>query len=170
MRLRFEYSKLTEGLNGRIGIIDTSIPRENDESIIATVDKEVSARLIVDKLNELQSVATEKPLNLHKDFQEYEELISKMDKDARRRVEIEEEYFNKSNEIIQKAINENFDFKAVYGGNTKDTRQKYADEQLSDLVTERQELKFSKEEDTRKLGYIKRLIDMKIQLIRYEVK
>ena len=110
------------------------------------------------------------PLDLMKDFAEYDELITKMDKDARRRDEIEKEYFNKSNEIIQKAIDENFDFKAVYGGNTKDTRQKYADEQLSDLVTERQELKFSKEEDARKLGYIKRLIDMKIQLIRYEVK
>lgn len=168
--MRFEYSKLAKSLNGRIGIIDTTIPKENDERIIATVDKEVSARLIVDKFNELQELTEEKPLDLHSDFQEYNELISKMDKDARRRVEIEEEYFNKSNEIIQKAINENFDFKAVYGGNTKETRQKYADEQLSDLVTERQELKFSKEEDARKLGFLKRLIDMKIQLIRYEVK
>ena len=117
-------------------------------------------------LDELENA----PLDLYSTFQEYDELISKMNKDARRRVEIEEEYFNKSNEIIQKAINENFDFKVVYGGNTKDTRQKYADEQLSDLVTERQELKFSKEEDARKLGYIKRLIDMKIQLIKYEGK
>ena len=168
--MRFEYSTLEKGLDGRIGVIDTSIPRENDERVICTVDREVSARLIVDKLNELEALATEKPLDLHSDFQEYDELISKMDKDARRRVEIEEKYFNKSNEIIQKAINENFDFKAVYGGNTKETRQKYADEQLSDLVTERQELKFSKEEDARKLGFLKRLIDMKIQLIRYEVK
>ena len=164
--MRFEYSKLAEGLNGRIGVVDTTIPRGNDERIIATVDKETSARLLVDVLNELHGISEEKPLDLHHDFKEYNDLIIKMNKDARRRVEIEEEYFNKSNEIIQKAINENFDFKAVYGGNTKDTRQKYADEQLSDLVTERQELKFSKEEDARKLGYIKRLIDMKIQLIR----
>lgn len=168
--MRFEYSKLAKGLNGRIGIINTTIPKENDERIITTVDREVSARLIVDKLNELQELVEEKPLDLHSDFQEYDELISKMNKDARRRVEIEEEYFNKSNEIIQKAINENFDFKAVYGGNTKDTRQKYADEQLKELVTERQELKFSKEEDARKLGFLKRLIDMKIQLIRFEGK
>ena len=110
------------------------------------------------------------PLDLMKDFAEYDELIAKIDKDARRRDEIKKEYFIKSNEIIQKAINENFDFKAVYGGNTKETRQKYADEQLQELVTERQELKYSKDEDARKLGYIKRLIDMKIQLIKYEGK
>lgn len=125
---------------------------------------------VCDKLNILLDKLESKPLDLHSDFQEYDELISKMNKDARRRVEIEEEYFNKSNEIIQKAINENFDFKAVYGGNTKETRQKYADEQLQELVTERQELKYSKDEDARKLSFLKRLIDMKIQLIRYEVK
>lgn len=110
------------------------------------------------------------PLDLMGDFAEYDELISKMNKDARRRDEIEKEYFTKSNEIIQTAINENFDFKKEYGGNTKETRQKYADEQLTELVTERQELKYAKDEDARRLGFLKRLIDMKIQLIKYEGK
>lgn len=110
------------------------------------------------------------PLDLMGDFAEYDELISKMNKDARRRDEIEKEYFTKSNEIIQKALEDNFDFKGVYGGNTKETRQKYADEQLTELVTERQELKYAKDEDARRLGFLKRLIDMKIQLIKYEGK
>lgn len=168
--MRFEYSKLAEGLNGRIGVIDTTIPRGNDERIIATVDKETSARLLVDVLNELHGISEEKPLDLHHDFKEYDELISKMNKDARELFRLEKEYQNEFNRVLEEAIEHKVDFKALYGGNNASTRKQYVEEQLSDMLDEIQELKFCKTENQRQLDFLKRLIDMKIQLIRYEVK
>lgn len=110
------------------------------------------------------------PLDLMKDFAEYDELITKMDKDARELFRLEKEYQNEFNRVLEEAIEHKVDFKALYGGNNKDTRKQYVEEQLSDMLNEIQELKFCKTENQRQLDFLKRLIDMKIQLIKYEGK
>jgi len=100
-------------------------------------------------------------------FREYDERLDWLKATSERLVEIDREYEEKSPKILQEAIENGVDFKALYGGNTEKTRKKYVDEQLSDLILEKERLKLFKEDDNRRLGFIKRLIDMEIQLIRY---
>ena len=52
--------------------------------------------------------------------------------------------------------------------NNDKTRKKYVEEELSDLTDEKQELKLQKEEDNRRISFLKRLITMKIELLRYD--
>lgn len=125
---------------------------------------------VCDKLNRLLDKLESKPLDLHSDFQEYDELITKMNKDARELFRLEKEYQNEFNRVLEEAIEHKVDFKALYGGNNAATRKQYVEEQLSDMLDEIQELKFCKTENQRQLDFLKRLIDMKIQLIKYEGK
>ena len=108
------------------------------------------------------------PLDLIKDFAEWSERIDWLDKTNRRLAEIEEIYLLESQRIISEAQANNIDFKAIYGANNKDVRQQYADEQLADLLEEKQELEFLKADDNRRISFLYKLIDLKIQLIKYD--
>ena len=168
-----KYQVMTHGMNGRYGVVNSTIPFENDERVIVTVDSESRARIIVDELNSLQHQIEEKPLNLHEDFQEWENLIERINKNSRRLVEIDEEYNEKSEKILAEArkIKEETDVDVIkdkFGGNNDKTRKAYVKEELSDLLEEKKELTFLKDEDNRKISFLKRLIDMKIEMIKYE--
>lgn len=106
--------------------------------------------------------------SLKEDFDEYEERLNWLYKTSTRLMEIEREYDKKSTEVLQKAIADEVDFKALYGGNSEKTRKKYVDEQLSELLIEKERLKLFKEDDNRRIGLIKRVIDLKLNFI--EVK
>ncbi len=162
-----KYQVMTHGMNGRYGVVNSTIPFENDERVIVTVDSESRARIIVDELNSLQHQIEEKPLNLHEDFQEWENCIERINKTSRRLMEIKEIYQLESDRLLEEAREIKIDFKALYGGNNATTRKQYVDEQLSDLLEEKKELTFLKDEDNRKISFLKRLIDMKIELIKY---
>ena len=127
----------------------------------------ISFREIVNELLEKRF-----PIDLHKDFTEYEELITNMNEDARELVQKETEYAEKSDALLKLAAHikeENGDdiIKQKYGGNNDKTRKKYVEDELKDFADDIQELKFKKGEYNRRLGFIKRLIDMKISLIKY---
>lgn len=107
-------------------------------------------------------------IDLTEDFKEYDERITWLKKTSERLMEIDREYEEKSPKILQDAIANDVDFKALYGGNTEKTRKKYVDDQLSELLMEKERLKLFKEDDNRRLGFLKRMIDMKIALIKYE--
>lgn len=107
-------------------------------------------------------------INLYNDMENYKKLIVDLDKDSRRLFELKEDYQVKSDKIIKEAREDNFDFKAVYGANNQSTRQQYADEQLKELIEEKNELEFKIADSKRWIDYYKRIIDMKIQLIKYE--
>lgn len=116
---------------------------------------------------------TNDTINIYPDFIQWNKLINRLNKNGRRLIEIEEEYETKSDEILAKArkIKEDEDIDIIkdkYGGNNDKIRKKYIEEQLSDLTDEKQELKLQKEEDNRRISFIKRLIDMKIELIKYD--
>jgi len=100
-------------------------------------------------------------------FHEYDSRLDWIKKTSKRLVEIDREYEDKSPKILQKAIEDEVDFKALYGGNTDKTRKKYVDDQLRDLIMEKERLKLFKDDDNRRISFLKRLIDMEIQLIRY---
>lgn len=108
-------------------------------------------------------------INLEEDFKEYDERLDWIKKTSHRLMEIDKEYEEKSPKILQKAIEDGVDFKALYGGNTEKTRKKYVDEQLSSLISEKERLKLFKEDDGRRVSFLKRMIDMKIALIKYEL-
>ena len=106
-------------------------------------------------------------IDLTKEFEEYDERITWLNKTTKRLIEIDREYEEKFPKILQSAVANDVDFKAIYGGNTDKTRKKYVDEQLSELLMEKERLKLFKEDDNRRISFLKRLIDMKIQLIKY---
>lgn len=169
-----KYEIVTHGMNGRYGVINTTIP-DDEERVIVTCDTEVRARLVVDELNKLQHQIDEKPLNLHEDFQNWYELIERINKNSRRLVEIDEEYKEKSEKILAEArkIKEETDVDVIkdkFGGNNDKTRKAYVKEELSDLIEEKRNLTINKEEDNRKIPYLKRLIDMKIELMKINNK
>ena len=104
--------------------------------------------------------------SLKEDFDEYEERLNWLYKTSTRLMEIEREYDKKSTDVLQKAIADEVDFKALYGGNSEKTRKKYVDEQLSELPMEKERLKLFKEDDNRRIGLIKRVIDLKLNFVQ----
>ena len=104
---------------------------------------------------------------INEDLADYENRLDWLEKTSARLVEIGREYEEKFPILLQKAIEDGVDFKAMYGGNTEKTRKKYVDEQLSELIMEKERLKLFKEDDLRRIGFLKRVIDMKIQLLKY---
>ena len=111
--------------------------------------------------------------NIYQDFIQWDKLINRINKISRRLIEIEETYETESEKILNNArqikdeIGKDI-IKEKYGGNNDKTRKKYIEEQLSELIDEKQELKLQKEEDNRRISFLKRLIDMKIELIKYD--
>lgn len=158
---RYQVSNLTG-----ITVIDS---QKDDDNIIVECDREAQAKIICDILNEKEDLIAEKPLDLHEDFSEYDMLLNAIDSDSRRIVELEESYQKQSDDLLREAREDGFDFKAVYGANNQSTRQQYVDEHLYDLKCEIRELKFQKDDSLRRIGFVKRMIDMKIELIKYGV-
>ena len=151
-----------------IGVVDS----EDEEFFVRTVS-EAGARVIADLLNEKEDLIKEKPLDLHKDFEKWDKLINRINKNTRRIIEIEEKYETESEKILSQARQTKEKtgtdiIKDKYGGNNDKTRKKYIEEQLSDITDEKQELKLQKEEDNRRISFLKRLIDMKIGLLKYD--
>ena len=109
--------------------------------------------------------------HITKDLIEWNRILNRLNKSTRRLATIKEEYKNKSDEILAKARkikeDENIDIiKDKYGGNNDKTRKKYVEEELSDLINERQELDFQVAEDNRRIVYLKELIRTKRMILQ----
>ena len=107
-------------------------------------------------------------IDLYDDFEAWDKHIKHLKKWGKLLPELEKKHEENSIEIINKAKEENFDFKAKYGANDKAARQKYADEQLQSLTEEIATIKLEKEHAKREIAFLKRMIDMKIELIKYQ--
>lgn len=103
--------------------------------------------------------------SLQEDFDEYENRLNWLYKTSTRLMEIEREYDEKFPKLLQKAVEDEVDFKALYGGNTDKTRKRYVDEQLSELIMEKDRLKLFKDDDNRRISFLKRVIDLKLNFI-----
>lgn len=111
-------------------------------------------------------------VDLTEDFKEWDKVIKRLNKNGRRLVEIKETYETESEKLLNNArqIKEETEkdiIKEKYGGNNDKTRKKYVEEQLSDLLDEKKELELRNADDNRKISYLTRLIDMKIELIKF---
>ena len=173
-----EYSQfeVVDGYDNENNPIKMIRDKETTEEY--SMENELEANSVCSKLNDLNDTIKllKKSIedlglsvDLVKDFSDWDEIINRLDKTNRRLVEIEETYQSESDRILAEARETEVDFKALYGANNKDVRQQYADEQLSDLLEEKKELEFTKADDNRRISFLKRLIDMKIQLIKYGV-
>lgn len=119
----------------------------------------------VTEKQDITTIPYDDELDLHKDFVEWDELIHWINKTSRRLIEIEEIYQAESKIILSEAVENGVDFKRLYGGNNASTRKQYVDEQLVDLIDEKQELKFLQADDLRRIEFLKKLIQMKIKVI-----
>ena len=130
------------------------------------VAKELSKYL--NEKEEEQRIVTvpfDEELDLHSDFIEWDNLNYWLSKTTRRLTQIEEIYQEEFKIELAQAMEEKIDFKKIYGGNTEKTRKKYVDEQLSDLINEKKELKALQSDDIRRIEFLKRLIQMKLKVI-----
>ena len=111
--------------------------------------------------------------HITQDLIEWNRILKRLNKSTRRLATIKEEYKNKSDEILAKARkikeDKNIDIiKDKYGGNNDKTRKKYVEEELSDLINERQELDFQVAEDNRRIVYLKELIRTKRMILQVQ--
>ena len=109
--------------------------------------------------------------NIKMDLVEWNGLLTWLSKSNRRIYEIKEEYKVESDKILAEArrIKEDPDdgrdiIKEKYGGNNDKTRKQYVDEQLVDLINEKQDLEFHVAEDVRRIAFLKELIRTKRML------
>ena len=105
---------------------------------------------------------------IHEDFIEWDNIIKWLDKTNRRLDEINSIYEIESKLILQEAIETGVDFKKLYGGNNQQTRKQYVDEQLSDLIDEKNELKYYQSDDLKRIEFLKRLIEYKTKMLDYK--
>ena len=124
----------------------------------------ISANELCAKLNEVSNPKT----SLMNDFNDWATRITWLDKTNRRILEIEKIYDLETVRILEEIKTNNIDIKAIYGGNNDKTRKKYIDEQLSELLEEKEELKFLKENDNRRISYLKKIIDLKMEIMENE--
>ena len=109
--------------------------------------------------------------NIKMDLVEWNGLLTWLSRSNRRIYEIKEEYKVESDKILAEArrIKEDPDdgrdiIKEKYGGNNDKTRKQYVDEQLVDLINEKQDLEFHVAEDGRRIAFLKELIRTKRML------
>lgn len=110
----------------------------------------------------------EKTIDFDEQFRDWDTKIERLDEIGHRLIEIEKEYDEKFKTTLQKAMEDEVDFKAIYGGNTEKTRKKYVDEQLYKLLNEKEELKLEKEDLNRRISYIKKWIELHTTLVKYQ--
>ena len=146
-------------------LIGFRVTRDNE---VVNFSNDVNGiNMFVKCINNIIKEIEEAPLDLHENFEDWDERINWLNKTNRRLVEIDEIYLAESDKILEEARENNVDFKAIYGANNQSIRKQYVDEQLSDLLDEKKELEFRKADDNRRISLLKRLIDMKVELIKY---
>lgn len=145
---------------------------ENETGRTFLCYNEETAKELTEYLNQREQetrriikIPAEEELNLFDDFKEWNILIGNLNKNTRRLVELEEIIPRETDRIIAEAIENKVDFKALYGSNTKEVRQRYAEDEIADLIAEKQELKLANNEDSRRISFLKKLIEMKTKLI-----
>ena len=155
--------------------------RDNQTTEIYSMDNETEANSVCMKFNDLTKTimmldtALRKlgvSVDLVKYFSDWDNLITNQNTISRRLIKIEDEYKEKSEELLSKARKTKDEtgvdiIKDKYGGNNDKTRRQYIKESLIDLSNEKQELTLQKEDNARRISYLKKLIDLHIELIKY---
>lgn len=137
---------------------DQLMVREKNTGWFFPVESKIQAEELSKKLNELES----KPMDLHKDFEEWETLINSVQSDQIDLITSKEEYEEKSQKIIAET-----DFKEICEANNQKIRDNHVKKELSDLTDKINDTKIEIEYSKNRISFLKRLIDMKIELIKY---
>lgn len=155
--------------------------RDNITTEEYSMENELEANSVCMKLNDLTKTimmldtALRKlgvSVDLVKYFSDWDNLITNQNTISKRLIKIEDEYKEKSEKLLSKArkIKDETEvdiIKDKYGGNNDKTRKQYIKESLIDLSNEKQELTLQKEDNARRISYLKKLIDLHIELIKY---
>lgn len=114
------------------------------------------------------TIPYDEKLDLHSDFVEWNELNDWLLVTGKRLLELEEIYKEEFKTELANAIETGVDFKKIYGGNTEKTRKQYVDEQLADIIDEKNLLKSHQSDDFRRIDFLKHLIQMKIKFVNMD--
>lgn len=155
---RFEVS---EKRFNHLGVLDNN----NPDDLLVRCQTKAQAGVLVDFLNDMQEQINSKPLDLHKDFELWNEYINNLASMEKTLVSLKQ-YRDKEK---MRMINE-VDFKKIYGKNNDDIRKYHTTEELSDTIDKINSLELEIADIKRKISCLKRLIDMKIQLIRIGIQ
>lgn len=113
---------------------------------------------MADILNEYD----ERPLDLHIDFKEWGDIIDRLKINEAELIHLKETF----NQLSEKIISET-DFKQLYGKNNETIRKNHVNNELSDMVEQINMLKLAINHDNRQLNFIKALVHMKLELLKY---
>lgn len=146
---------------------DLSVYIDNEECCEKLNELTGHIQLLEHAINELGL-----SVDLVKDFADWDNKITNQDKISRRLIKIDIDYKNKSEKLLADArkLKEEKEIDIIkdkYGGNNDKTRRQYIKDELKDLLEEKQELTLQKEDNARRISFLKRLIDLKIELIKY---
>lgn len=158
MRSRFEIS---EKRFNQLGVLDNNNP---DELLISCQTK-AQAGVLVDFLNDMQEQIDSKPLDLHKDFELWNEYINNLASMEKTLVGLKQHRDKEEMRILNEV-----DFKELYGKNNETIRKNHIKEELSDTFDKITSIELEAADIKRKISCLKRLIDMKIQLIRIGIQ
>lgn len=122
------------------------------------VNTKIEAETLLEKFEELEA----KPLDLHKDFVDWDNFITELSEKEVELINLKELYAQQEQDILT-----NFDFKEAYGKNNETIRKNHVKNELKDIVEKKNDLEISITYLKRKIKFINSMVDMKIELISF---
>jgi hypothetical protein len=141
-----------------ICVIDT----EADDEFLTKFPRESGARVIADLLNEKEELLKEKPLDLHKDFEEWDSLITNLKTNESELISLKQIRDKEEMKILNEV-----DFKEIYGKNNETIRKNHIKNELSDIFSKITSLELVISDEKRRVAFLQSMINMKIELIKY---
>jgi|GEM_PF-6338002 len=142
----------------KIDLDNRLVVREKSTGWFFPVESKIQAEVLCDKFNEIEN----KPLDLHKNFEEWDKYIDNVIIGEKNLINLKQEFEEQSQEIIA-----NTDFKELYGANNQKVRDNHIKKELSELTETINDTKLKVEYAKMRISFLKRLIDMKTELIKY---
>jgi len=102
-------------------------------------------------------------VDVYQDFNEWDLLITNIHNDESELITVKETFEALSEKILKET-----DFKAIYGANNQKVRDNHIKNELSDIVDEINYLELNLSHNKRRISFLKHLIAMKTELIKYE--
>ena len=102
-------------------------------------------------------------LDFYGDFSKWDTLIDKLQENEYKLIVLKEKYEEEAQKIIDET-----DFKEIYGANNQKIRDNHVKKELQALSDDITDLKLQISNDVRRIEFLKHLVRLKTELIRYD--
>jgi len=136
----------------KIDLDNRLVVREKSTGWFFPVESKIQAEVLCDKFNEIEN----KPLDLHKNFEEWDKYIDNVIIGEKNLINLKQEFEEQSQEIIA-----NTDFKELYGANNQKVRDNHVKKELGTWYDTIKDLEFSIDWIGRRISFLRELIRVK---------